>query len=163
MINVNNPKWILIIDFGLPMFCPNKCYCLSCREFVNCVRCIRILSPQEVQQMSLDGDLGNNILPNQACSSSDGGNAWRARCDQNSGNPSNGSYDQFEWPNLPVHTCCAVLVQVGVTWLNGGRRKACIGRMLCRCVTSLHPWDQMAPWISSVFVHMCRFSHMEEK
>ncbi|KAJ1260747.1 hypothetical protein BS78_10G256000 [Paspalum vaginatum] len=65
-------------------------------EFVNCVRCIRILSPQEVQQMSLDGDLGNNILPNQACSSSDGGNAWRARCDQNSGNPSTGSYDQFE-------------------------------------------------------------------
>ncbi|OEL33555.1 Auxin response factor 19 [Dichanthelium oligosanthes] len=65
-------------------------------EFVNCVRCIRILSPHEVQQMSLDGDLGNNILPNQACSSSDGGNAWRARCDQNSGNPSTGSYDQFE-------------------------------------------------------------------
>ncbi|TVU07716.1 hypothetical protein EJB05_41082 [Eragrostis curvula] len=65
-------------------------------EFVNCVKCIRILSPQEVQQMSLDGDLGNNILPNQACSSSDGGNAWRARCDQNSGNPSTGSYDQFE-------------------------------------------------------------------
>ena len=161
--NCDNPKWILIIDFGLPMFCPNKCYCLSCREFVNCVRCIRILSPQEVQQMSLDGDLGNNILPNQACSSSDGGNAWRARCDQNSGNPSNGSYDQFEWPNLPVHTCCAVLVQVGVTWLNGGRRKACIGRMLCRCVASLHPWEQMARWISSVFVHMCRFSHMEEK
>ncbi|KAK6944665.1 AUX/IAA domain [Dillenia turbinata] len=44
-------------------------------EFVNCVRCIRILSPQEVQQMSLDGDFGNNVLPNQACSSSDGGNA----------------------------------------------------------------------------------------
>ncbi|AQK66880.1 Auxin response factor 7 [Zea mays] len=65
-------------------------------EFVNCVKCIRILSPQEVQQISLDGDLGNNILPNQACSSSDGGNAWRARCDQNSGNPSTGSYDQFE-------------------------------------------------------------------
>ncbi|XP_066372473.1 auxin response factor 19-like isoform X2 [Miscanthus floridulus] len=65
-------------------------------EFVNCVKCIRILSPHEVQQMSLDGDLGNNILPNQACSSSDGGNAWRARCDQNSGNPSTGSYDQFE-------------------------------------------------------------------
>ncbi|CAD6338421.1 unnamed protein product [Miscanthus lutarioriparius] len=66
------------------------------KEFVNCVKCIRILSPHEVQQMSLDGDLGNNILPNQACSSSDGGNAWRARCDQNSGNPSTGSYDQFE-------------------------------------------------------------------
>ncbi|KAL1547919.1 auxin response factor 19-like [Salvia divinorum] len=42
-------------------------------EFVNCVRCIKILSPQEVQQMSLDGDFGNNVLPNQACSSSDNG------------------------------------------------------------------------------------------
>ncbi|EEF42609.1 auxin response factor 19 [Ricinus communis] len=44
-------------------------------EFVNCVRCIKILSPQEVQQMSLDGDFGNSGLPNQACSSSDNGNA----------------------------------------------------------------------------------------
>ncbi|KAA8522681.1 hypothetical protein F0562_009157 [Nyssa sinensis] len=43
-------------------------------EFVSCVRCIKILSPQEVQQMSLDGDFGNSILPHQACSSSDGGN-----------------------------------------------------------------------------------------
>ncbi|KHN40318.1 Auxin response factor 5 [Glycine soja] len=43
-------------------------------EFVNCVRCIKILSPQEVQQMSLDGDFGNGGLQNQACSSSDGGN-----------------------------------------------------------------------------------------
>ncbi|KAI3496312.1 hypothetical protein L1887_38669 [Cichorium endivia] len=44
-------------------------------EFVSCVRCIKILSPQEVQQMSLDGDFGGNrVLPNQACSSSDGGN-----------------------------------------------------------------------------------------
>ncbi|KAK6247966.1 hypothetical protein QUC31_019531 [Theobroma cacao] len=43
-------------------------------EFVNCVRCIKILSPQEVQQMSLDGDFGNSVLPNQACSSSDNGN-----------------------------------------------------------------------------------------
>jgi hypothetical protein len=43
-------------------------------EFVNCVRCVKILSPQEVQQMSLDGDFGgNNVIPNQACSSSDGG------------------------------------------------------------------------------------------
>ncbi|KAE8125982.1 hypothetical protein FH972_020740 [Carpinus fangiana] len=42
-------------------------------EFVNCVRCIKILSPQEVQQMSLDGDFGSAVLPNQACSSSDGG------------------------------------------------------------------------------------------
>ncbi|KAG0468449.1 hypothetical protein HPP92_017777 [Vanilla planifolia] len=36
-------------------------------EFVSCVRYIRILSPQEVQQMSLDGDLGNSILSNQSC------------------------------------------------------------------------------------------------
>ncbi|XP_037495214.1 auxin response factor 19 isoform X2 [Jatropha curcas] len=43
-------------------------------EFVNCVRCIKILSPQEVQQMSLDGDFGNSVFPNQACSSSDNGN-----------------------------------------------------------------------------------------
>ncbi|KAL4614230.1 hypothetical protein ACB092_07G039400 [Castanea dentata] len=43
-------------------------------EFVNCVRCIKILSPQEVQQMSLDGDFGSGVPPNQACSSSDGGN-----------------------------------------------------------------------------------------
>ncbi|GLT28665.1 hypothetical protein SLA2020_035770 [Shorea laevis] len=44
------------------------------QEFVNCVRYIKILSPQEVQQMSLDGDFGNSVLPNQACSSSDQGN-----------------------------------------------------------------------------------------
>ncbi|WCJ34678.1 Auxin response factor 19 [Euphorbia peplus] len=44
-------------------------------EFVNCVRCIKILSPQEVQQMSLDGDFENSALPNHACSSSDNGNA----------------------------------------------------------------------------------------
>ncbi|KAL6508470.1 hypothetical protein OROHE_021603 [Orobanche hederae] len=42
-------------------------------EFVSCVHCIKILSPQEVQQMSLDGDFGNSVLPNQACSSSDNG------------------------------------------------------------------------------------------
>lgn len=77
-------------------------------EFVNCVRCIRILSPQEVQQMSLDGDLvgsGNNnnnnnsnaVANNQTCSSSDGGNMWRTgRCDPNSGNPSPISYDHFD-------------------------------------------------------------------
>ncbi|KAI4377565.1 hypothetical protein MLD38_015169 [Melastoma candidum] len=43
-------------------------------EFVNCVWCIKILSPQEVQQMSLGGDFGNSVLPNHACSSSNGGN-----------------------------------------------------------------------------------------
>ncbi|XP_030493604.2 auxin response factor 19 [Cannabis sativa] len=47
------------------------------QEFVNCVRCIKILSPQEVEQMSLDGNFGGGSGPlqNQACSSSDGGNA----------------------------------------------------------------------------------------
>ncbi|XP_076945354.1 auxin response factor 19-like [Bidens hawaiensis] len=41
-------------------------------EFVSCVQCIKILSPQEVQQMSLDGDFGaNNVVQNQTCSSSD--------------------------------------------------------------------------------------------
>ncbi|XP_021981467.1 auxin response factor 19 isoform X1 [Helianthus annuus] len=41
-------------------------------EFVSCVRCIKILSPQEVQQMSLDGDFGgNNLVQNPTCSSSD--------------------------------------------------------------------------------------------
>ncbi|MQL85614.1 hypothetical protein Taro_018132 [Colocasia esculenta] len=58
-------------------------------EFVNCVRSIKILSPQEVQQMSLDGDLGGTDVPaNQACSSSDCGNAWKG--------PSAGSYDHFD-------------------------------------------------------------------
>ncbi|KAL2503293.1 auxin response factor 19-like [Forsythia ovata] len=42
-------------------------------EFVTYVRCIKILSPQEVQQMSLDGNFGNSVLQNQACSSSDNG------------------------------------------------------------------------------------------
>ncbi|KAL7601552.1 hypothetical protein Lser_V15G23531 [Lactuca serriola] len=39
-------------------------------EFVICVKSIKILSPQEVQEMSLDGDFGgNNVVPNQACNS----------------------------------------------------------------------------------------------
>ncbi|KAE8712525.1 hypothetical protein F3Y22_tig00110247pilonHSYRG00042 [Hibiscus syriacus] len=37
-------------------------------EFLSCVQSIKILSSTEVQQMSLDGDLGNNAVPNQACS-----------------------------------------------------------------------------------------------
>ncbi|CAH1426807.1 unnamed protein product [Lactuca virosa] len=40
------------------------------QEFVLCVSYIKILSPQEVQQMSLDGDFGgNSVTPNQACGS----------------------------------------------------------------------------------------------
>lgn len=46
-------------------------------EFVNCVQSIKILSSVEVQQMSLDGDLGSGPIPNQASSGTDSGNAWR--------------------------------------------------------------------------------------
>ncbi|KAF8646517.1 hypothetical protein HU200_065736 [Digitaria exilis] len=50
-------------------------------DFVNCVRCIRILSPQEEMQMRLASDLGDSFLPNQACSSSDGGRPWKVTGD----------------------------------------------------------------------------------
>ncbi|KAL9682539.1 hypothetical protein QQ045_014340 [Rhodiola kirilowii] len=53
-------------------------------EFVSCVQSIKILSCAEVQQMSLDGDLGNVVIPNQACSGSDSGNAWRGNYDDTS-------------------------------------------------------------------------------
>lgn len=46
-------------------------------EFVSCVQSIKILSPGEVQRMSEDGDLGSGPIPNQACSGSESGNAWR--------------------------------------------------------------------------------------
>ncbi|CAN6178940.1 unnamed protein product [Urochloa humidicola] len=47
-------------------------------EFVSCVKSIKILSSVEVQQMSLDGDLGCIPPQGQACSASDDANAWRA-------------------------------------------------------------------------------------
>ncbi|TYI71835.1 hypothetical protein E1A91_D07G017300v1 [Gossypium mustelinum] len=53
-------------------------------EFVSCVQSIKILSSLEVQQMSLDGDLGNVPVPNQACSEIDSGNAWRGHYDDTS-------------------------------------------------------------------------------
>ncbi|KAK9101592.1 hypothetical protein Scep_025022 [Stephania cephalantha] len=53
-------------------------------EFVSCVQSIKILSSAEVQQMSLDGDLGNVQVHNQACSGSGSGNAWRGNYDDNS-------------------------------------------------------------------------------
>ncbi|CAL5199163.1 unnamed protein product [Lathyrus oleraceus] len=53
-------------------------------EFVSCVQSIKILSSAEVQQMSLDGDLGNVTIPNQASSGADSGNAWRGQYDDNS-------------------------------------------------------------------------------
>ncbi|KAL2503360.1 Auxin response factor 19 [Forsythia ovata] len=40
-------------------------------EFVSCVQSIKILSASEVQQMSLDGDLGQLPVSNQACSGTD--------------------------------------------------------------------------------------------
>ncbi|GAB2291562.1 Auxin response factor 19 [Dionaea muscipula] len=53
-------------------------------EFVSCVQSIKILSSAEVQQMSLDGDLSNAPVPNQACSGTDSGNAWKGQYDDNS-------------------------------------------------------------------------------
>ncbi|KAM7517565.1 hypothetical protein LguiB_016527 [Lonicera macranthoides] len=54
-------------------------------EFVSCVQSIKILSSAEVQQMSLDGDLAQVPLPpNQACSGTDSGNAWKGQYDDNS-------------------------------------------------------------------------------
>uniref|UniRef100_A0A0E0L8Y6 Auxin response factor n=1 Tax=Oryza punctata TaxID=4537 RepID=A0A0E0L8Y6_ORYPU len=46
-------------------------------EFVGCVKSIKILSAAEVQQMSLDGDLGSVPPQTQSCSASDDANAWR--------------------------------------------------------------------------------------
>ncbi|KAI3714478.1 hypothetical protein L6452_21432 [Arctium lappa] len=47
-------------------------------EFVSCVQSIKILSYSEVQKMSLDGDLGNIPVPNQAASSgTDSENPWK--------------------------------------------------------------------------------------
>ncbi|GMH23294.1 hypothetical protein Nepgr_025137 [Nepenthes gracilis] len=51
-------------------------------EFVSCVQSIKILSSAEVQ--SLDGDLANASILNQACSGTDSGNAWRGHYDDNS-------------------------------------------------------------------------------
>ena len=39
------------------------------REFVDWVHCIKILYPQEVQQMRLDGDIGNSLLQKEVCNS----------------------------------------------------------------------------------------------
>jgi hypothetical protein len=52
---------------------------IAFREFMSCVQSIKILSSAEVQQMSLDGDLGNVPAPNQACSGTDSGNVWRGQ------------------------------------------------------------------------------------
>ncbi|KAF4357484.1 hypothetical protein F8388_002382 [Cannabis sativa] len=54
------------------------------QEFVSCVQSIKILSSVEVQQMSLDGDLGQVPVSNQACSGTDSGNAWRGQYEDTS-------------------------------------------------------------------------------
>ncbi|KAK4792915.1 hypothetical protein SAY86_023350 [Trapa natans] len=53
-------------------------------EFVSNVQSIKILSSAEVQQMSLEGNLGDLPVPNPASSGSDSENAWRNHCDDNS-------------------------------------------------------------------------------
>ncbi|GMI92645.1 hypothetical protein HRI_002933800 [Hibiscus trionum] len=50
-------------------------------EFVSCVQSIKILSSAEVQHISLNGDLGNVALTNQACSGSENANAWTGHYD----------------------------------------------------------------------------------
>lgn len=51
---------------------------------MSCVQSIKILSSAEVQQMSLNADLGQVPVANQACSGTDSGNAWRGQYDDNS-------------------------------------------------------------------------------
>lgn len=46
----------------------NYTFFIGLREFVSCVQSIKILSSAEVEQMSLDGDLGHIPgVQNQAC------------------------------------------------------------------------------------------------
>ncbi|KAG4959243.1 hypothetical protein JHK87_035876 [Glycine soja] len=78
-------------------------------EFVSCVQSIKILSSAEVQQMSLDGDLGGNVpIPNQAYSGTDSGNAWRGQYEDNSAASFNsllGIVLEVDW----THNCILVL------------------------------------------------------
>lgn len=64
-------------------------------EFVSCVRYIKILSPQEVLQMSQEGMeiINNTPMQLQNSSYSDDHNAWRDHCYQNSANPSSVSFN----------------------------------------------------------------------
>lgn len=57
---------------------------MAFREFVGCVQSIKILSSVEVQQMSLDGDIGNVPAPNQTSSGTHSGNKWKGQYDDNS-------------------------------------------------------------------------------
>lgn len=64
-------------------------------EFVSCVRYIKILSPQEVLQMSQEGIeiINNTPIQLQNSSYSDDHNAWRDHCYQSSANPSSVSFN----------------------------------------------------------------------
>lgn len=65
------------LDLDLHYLFLNFVCLIALREFVSCVQSIKILSSAEVQQMSLDGDLSHIPVPNQACSGTDSGNAWK--------------------------------------------------------------------------------------
>ncbi|CAI9293141.1 unnamed protein product [Lactuca saligna] len=69
-------------------------------EFVSCVQSIKILSYSEVQQMSLDGDLGNLRMPNQASSGTDSGNPWRGQFDDNSAGSFNRQQEKGKWKEV---------------------------------------------------------------
>lgn len=158
---MNIHKHILIAYYGLPMFWPNNAIAYHAGNL-----------------STVWGALGSYRL--RKCSSW----AWmvilgtafpltRPAAAQTAGMPGELAAIRTPVTLLLVHmtslndlTCRSIHavppVQVGVTW-NGGRRKACSGRMLCRCVAIWYPGEQMARWISSAFVHMCRFAHMEGK
>ncbi|KAI4330448.1 hypothetical protein MLD38_028738 [Melastoma candidum] len=60
-------------------------------EFVSCVQSIKILSAAEVQQISLDGNLGGSIpVADQTCSVTDSENEWRGQL----GNTSAASFNR---------------------------------------------------------------------
>lgn len=75
------PFWYFDWCLSLQLWCSYGWWLCICRDFVNCVRCIRILSPQEERQMRLASDYGDSFVGNQACSSSDGGRPWRVTGD----------------------------------------------------------------------------------
>ncbi|KAL6348801.1 hypothetical protein AAG906_033457 [Vitis piasezkii] len=57
--DISSPLFDLV---ALTLLLTNSPSLWSSRESVNWVRCIKILYPQEVQQMSMDGDIGNRVL-----------------------------------------------------------------------------------------------------
>ncbi|KAL6310859.1 hypothetical protein AAG906_015524 [Vitis piasezkii] len=64
--DISSPLFDLV---ALTLLLTNSPSLWSSRESVNWVRCIKILYPQEVQQMSMDGDIGNRVLQKEVCNS----------------------------------------------------------------------------------------------